>query len=333
MVKGNEHTERRSVETPELEAGRRPMMSRQEFLQVGGGAVAIGLMSGTGLAQINRLPPGTPESTGVRLRAMLARPGQPVFVAHAHDALSAQMMQAAGYEASFIGTSGVQSRWTNLPDRGVTSLEEQMRLCKYFTEAVPTYPLILDGDAGGGGPFMVRRLIHECIKVGLAGIRIDDQLLETKRTTGNSGIMVASREAAVERYQAATEARDELEPNFVIQSQMYTREAENGGLEEALARIPLYEAAGVDWVHFTRAQSREEMERGRAVATKFFGGMNGSWAQGFTTVEQYGELGLNSIWGQGPGGEVDDAVDRALAEFQSRGPEFVTASLGSTTNG
>ena len=141
------------------------------------------------------------------------------------------------------------------------------------------------------------------------------------------------REAAVERYQAATEARDELEPNFVIQSQMYTREAENGGLEEALARIPLYEAAGVDWVHFTRAQSREEMERGRAVATKFFGGMNGSWAQGFTTVEQYGELGLNSIWGQGPGGEVDDAVDRALAEFQSRGPEFVTASLGATTNG
>jgi 2-methylisocitrate lyase-like PEP mutase family enzyme len=204
---------------------------------------------------------------------------------------------------------------------------EAMRICQYFTEAVPTYPLIYDGDAGHGGPYMVKRLIPECLKVGLAGIRIDDQLIETKRTTGNSGIMVATRENAIARYQAAAEARDELEPAFVIQAQMYTREAENGGLDEALARIPLYEAAGVDWVHFTRAQSVDEIKRGRAIAKKFFGGMNGAWAKGFTTVKQYGDLGLNSIWGQGPGGEADAALRKALAEFKQRGPEFVTESL------
>jgi 2-methylisocitrate lyase-like PEP mutase family enzyme len=285
-------------------------------------------MSGTGLAQINRLPPGTPENTGKKLRSMLARPGQPVFVAHAIDALSAQLMQAAGYEASFIGTSGVQSRWTNLADRGITTMMEAIRICKYFCEAVPTYPLIIDGDAGHGGPDMVKRFIAECIKVGLGGIRIDDQRVETKRTTGNSGIMVASREDAAARYKAACEARDQLNPDFVIQAQMYTREAENGGLNEALERIPIYEEVGVDWVHFTRAQSIDEMKRGRAVAKKFFGGMNGAWAKGFTTVKHYGDLGLNSIWGQGPGREADEAVEKALAEFKSRGPEFVTESLG-----
>jgi len=323
---------RRSAEQADRESGERPMiMTRQQFLKVGAGPAAIGLMSGTGLAQINRLPPGTPVSTGKKLRSMLARPGQPVFVSHVIDGLSAQMMQAAGYEASFIGTSGVQSRWTNLADRGLTTILEAMRISLYFTQAVPTYPLILDGDAGHGGPDMVKRLIHECIKVGLAGIRIDDQMIETKRTTGNSGIMVATRENAVLRYKAASEARDELEPEFVIQAQMYTREAENGGLDEALARIPLYEEAGCDWIHFTRAQSVDEMKQGRAIAKKFFGGMNGAWAKGFTTVKHYGDLGLNSIWGQGPGGESDDAVEKALAEFKTRGPEFVTESLGNIT--
>jgi 2-methylisocitrate lyase-like PEP mutase family enzyme len=311
------------------ESDRKPMMSRQEFLQVGAGAAVVGLMTGTSIAQINRLPPGTVgASTGKKLRAMLARPGQPVFVAHAIDALSAQMMQEAGYEASFIGTSGVQSRWTNLADRGITTMMEAIRICKYFTEAVPTYPLIVDGDAGHGGPYMVKRFIAECIKAGLAGIRIDDQSVEKKRTTGNSGIIVASREDAVERYKAACDARDELDPDFVVQAQMYTREAENGGVDEALARIPLYEQAGVDWVHFTRAQNVDEMKKGRAVAKKFFGGMNGPWAKGFTTVKHYGDIGLNSIWGQGPGREADDAVDKALAEFKKRGPEFVTESLG-----
>jgi methylisocitrate lyase len=245
--------------------------------------------------------------------------------------MSAQLMLAAGYEASFIGTSGVQSRWTNLADRGLTTIMESMRICQYMTEAAPTYPLIVDGDAGHGGPDMVKRLIHECIKVGLAGIRIDDQMIETKRTTGNSGIMVATRENAFARYKAACDARNELEPDFVVQAQMYTREAENGGLDEALARIPIYEEAGVDWVHFTRAQSVDEMKKGRAIAKKFFGGMNGAWAKGFTTVKHYGDIGLNSIWGQGPGREADEAVEKALAEFKAKGPEYVTESLGSMT--
>ncbi len=196
-------------------------------------------------------------------------------------------------------------------------------------EAVPDYPLILDGDTGHGGPDMVKHLVQECIKVGLAGIRIDDQEIEKKRTTGNSGITVADREIAIARYRAAVEARNELEPAFVIEAQMYAREASNGGMQEALTRIPMYEKAGVDWVNMTRAQSVDEMKKARAVAKKYFGGMNGPWAKGFTTVKQYGDIGLNSIWGQGPGAESDKAIDQALAEFKKRGPEFVTESLAS----
>jgi 2-methylisocitrate lyase-like PEP mutase family enzyme len=307
-------------------------MSRHEFLKLtGAGAIAAGLMSSTGLAQINRLPPGTHPSNGKKLRAMLARKGQPCFVAHAIDGMSAKLMADAGYEASFIGTSGVQGRWTNLADRGLTDVGESITIFKYMVDAAPDYPMILDGDTGHGGPDMVKRLVQECIKIGLAGIRIDDQEIEKKRTTGNSGIDVVSREMAIARYKAASDARNEMEPDFVIEAQMYTREAANGGMAEALARIPMYEAAGCDWVNLTRAQSVDEMKKGRAAGKKFFGGMNGAWAKGFLTVKAYGDLGLNSIWGAGPGADVDKVVDKALAEYKKRGPEFVTESLGTVT--
>ncbi len=44
-------------------------------------------------------------------------------------------------------------------------------------------PLILDGDTGHGGPPAVKRLVQECIKIGLAGLRIDDQEIEAKTST------------------------------------------------------------------------------------------------------------------------------------------------------
>jgi len=330
MAKRNEITEKEADVRERERQGGKNTLTRQDFLKASAGFLTVSFMSGTAMAQINRLPPGTPKSMGHKLRAMLERKGQPVFVAHAIDALSAKLMYESGYEASFIGTSGVQGRWTNYADRGLTDVTESIRICKYMTEAVPDYPLILDGDTGHGGPDMVRHLIQECIKIGLAGIRIDDQEIEKKRTTGNSGITVADREVAIARYKAASDARNELEPAFVIEAQMYTREAVNGGLQEAMTRIPLYEKH-VDWVNVTRAQSLDEMKQARKISKKFLGGMNGQWAKGFTTVKQYGDVGLNSIWGEGPGGEADAAVNAALAEFKKRGADYIIESQQGAT--
>ena len=61
MAKGNESIDGKSSERLERES-ESSMMTRQQFLQVGAGALAISLVSGTGLAQINRLPPGTPAN-------------------------------------------------------------------------------------------------------------------------------------------------------------------------------------------------------------------------------------------------------------------------------
>ena len=91
---------------------------------------------------------------------------------------------------------------------------------------------------------------------GLAGVRIDDQDIEAKRGTTNSGIVVASLETVLARYQAAVDCKRELDPNFVIMAQCYVGEAVNGSYAEALHRMRQYrEVAGVDWVQFTAPRS------------------------------------------------------------------------------
>ena len=50
------------------------------------------------------------------------------------------------------------------------------------------FPVIMDGDTGHGGIMAVRRMVRECIRAGIAGVRIDDQPIEGKRRTQSAGV-------------------------------------------------------------------------------------------------------------------------------------------------
>jgi 2-methylisocitrate lyase-like PEP mutase family enzyme len=57
----------------------------------------------------------------------------------------------------------------------------------------------------------VRRLVEECVRAGLSGIRLDDQPIESKRSTQSAGIEIVPEDQAVARYRAAVETRDALD--------------------------------------------------------------------------------------------------------------------------
>lgn len=237
----------------------------------------------------------------------------------APNAFHAKIMEANGVEACFVGTSITGGNYTGLPDLGVLSMSECVEIAKWIARSVKI-PVILDGDTGHGGIMAVRRLVQECIEAGLAGLRLDDQPLEQKRRTLSAGINVVSREEAVARYRAAVDMKEELDPDFVIMSQCYARNAVAGGLTETLKRLRLYEKeAGVDWVQFEAPHSVEEIKQARKAVKGPFSAMKGLLPRALT-LEEHKALGLNAAWYTFlPDLVVKAAAWRFLRDFQRRG--------------
>jgi 2-methylisocitrate lyase-like PEP mutase family enzyme len=232
-------------------------------------------------------------------------------------------MEASGVEAAFIGTGITGGRYTGLGDTGLITATEALWIARYITGAV-SFPIILDGDTGHGGPPAVRRLVHECIRIGLAGIRLDDQEIEAKRGTQSGGISIVSAEHAVERYRAAVAARDELDPDFVVMAQCYARDADNGSMEELLNRLVLYETeGGCDWVQFESPHSVDEVRRARAEVKGPLSAMRGKLPRTLT-MEEHADLGLNVAWYTGwPSSVMMGALREALKGYQEHGADVV----------
>src|SRR3989440_5653024 len=204
-----------------------------------------------------------PKAT--RLRELLARKDRVLSVLHPPTAALARIMERAGCEAGFVGTSAVVGGYTGLADVGTATMSECVQIGKWIAGAVE-FPVILDGDTGHGGIMAVRRLVRECSEAGLAGVRLDDQPIEGKRRTQSAGVEVVPLEQAIARYRAAVDMRNELDPSFVVMAQCYARDATNGGLDACLERLRAYERdAGVDWVQFESPHREEEIRKARAL--------------------------------------------------------------------
>jgi len=230
-----------------------------------------------------------------KLRQLLRRKNKVLAVLGAPNAFHAKIMEANGVEACFVGTSITGGNYTGLPDLGVLSMTECVAIAKWIARSVKI-PVILDGDTGHGGIMAVRRLARESIEAGLAGLRLDDQPLEQKRRTLSAGISIVSREEAIARYRAAVDAKNEIDPDFVIMAQCYARNAVNGGMAETLKRLRLYEMkAGVDWVQFEAPHSVQEIERARKAVKGPFSAMKGQLPRALTLAE-HGALKLNAAW-------------------------------------
>jgi 2,3-dimethylmalate lyase len=230
-----------------------------------------------------------------RLQQLIHRTDRVLAVLHAPSAAHARLMEAAGAEVAFVGTSGVVGAYTGMADVGVATMTECVTIAGWIARSV-RFPVIIDGDTGHGGIMAVRRLVAESIRAGLAGVRIDDQPIERKRSTQDAGLEVVPLEVAIARYRAAVDMKNELDPDFVIMAQCYARDAANGGLEECLQRLRAYEeVGGVDWVQFESPHAVEEIQQARAAVTGPFSFMRGKLPR-YLSFEEHRALGVYIAW-------------------------------------
>src|SRR5438046_125452 len=171
-----------------------------------------------------------------RLRQLINRTDRVLSVLHPPNAACARIMEQAGCEVGFVGTGGVVGGYTGMADVGTLSMPECITIASWIAQAV-RFPVMLDGDTGHGGIMAVRRMVRECIRAGIAGVRIDDQPIEGKRRTQSDGVTVVPLDQAVARYRAAVDMRNEIDPDFIIMAQCYARDADNSSLDDAIARM------------------------------------------------------------------------------------------------
>ena len=254
-----------------------------------------------------------------RLRELLARRERVLVVLHPPTAALARIMDQAGCEAGFVGTSAVVGGYTGLADVGTATMSECVQIGKWIAGAVE-FPVILDGDTGHGGTMAVRRLVRECIEAGLAGVRIDDQPIEGKRRTQSAGVQVVPLEQAVARYRAAVDMRNELDHGFVVMAQCYARDAANSSLVDCIARLKAYkEDAKVDWVQLESPHSLDEIKQARAAVKGPFSFMKGKLPR-YLSLDEHRQLGVHIAWFPGFTHHVLwAAMWDFMTDFQARG--------------
>lgn len=173
--------------------------------------------------------------------------------------IHAQMAQHAGFEA-FQLSGAFTAFWAfGMPDAGLLTLTEMVDAARRVVHAVDI-PIYADADTGYGGPINVQRTVQEYIHAGVAGIHIEDQV-NPKKAGGQAGIAIVSDEEAIGRLNAAADARDALDPDFVLVARTDGYGTADGGLEEAIRRGQLYaEQTGADVIFYEGLKTWDEVE-------------------------------------------------------------------------
>ncbi len=201
-------------------------------------------------------PRGNP---GARLRELLQGP-DPVLAPGAYDALSARLVEEAGFPCVYMTGFGSSASLLWQPDVGLLGMAEMVDNAHRIAAAVEV-PVIADADTGYGGPINVVRTVREYERAGVAAIHLEDQVMP-KRCGHLEGKQVVPYQEMVARLRAAVDARGSSDLVLIARTDARATE----GLESALDRARRYHEAGADVLFIEAPQDEGEVE---AVAAAF----------------------------------------------------------------
>jgi 2-methylisocitrate lyase-like PEP mutase family enzyme len=193
-------------------------------------------------------------SRSAALRARLAEP-RLLVAPGAVDALTARVIQDAGFEAVYVTGAGYANAGFGVPDLGLTTLTEIVTHVGRIADAVAV-PVIADADTGYGGPLNVVRTVRELERAGAAAIQLEDQV-SPKRCGHFAGTEVIPTIEMVRKIEAAVYAR--RDPDLVLIARTDARATE--GFAAAVERGRAYAAAGADVVFVEAPRTVEELRQ------------------------------------------------------------------------
>ena len=188
-----------------------------------------------------------------RLRALVAE-RRGLVVPGAYDAVSARLVEQAGFPAVYMTGFGVSAARLGLPDLGFAGLAEMVDQARSLVSAV-SIPLVADADTGYGNALQVRRTVQQYELAGVAGLHLEDQAAP-KRCGHLAGKQVVPVDEFVGRIRAAVEARSD--PDLLIIAR--TDAIGVTGFADAVERAAAAADAGADVLFVEAPSSEAEIE-------------------------------------------------------------------------
>lgn len=171
-----------------------------------------------------------------------------------YDPISARIAEGLGFEVGMFAGSVASMTVLGAPDLIVLTLSEFAGQV-YRINRAGNLPLLVDADHGYGNALNVKRTVEELETAGVAALTIEDtDLPQPFGTVGQTRLL--SVEEGVGKMKAALAGRQD--PSLAIAGR--TSALAVSGVEDAVARVRAYEAAGVDAVFLVGVKTRDQLE-------------------------------------------------------------------------
>jgi 2,3-dimethylmalate lyase len=205
----------------------------------------------------------------------------------AYDALSALLIEQAGFEAIYLTGNGQAASMLGLPDVGLITLTEMAERVRCI-RAVTTVPLIADADVGYGSLINVRRTMRELEAAGAGAVQFEDQV-SPKKCGHELGRTIVTIDEMARRLRAAVEGRRNPDTLIIARTDART----SHGLAEAIRRGRAYAQAGADIIFVESPESEAELhDVASSLPVPTLANMVETGRSPYLSAERLGELGF-----------------------------------------
>jgi 2-methylisocitrate lyase-like PEP mutase family enzyme len=181
----------------------------------------------------------------------------------AHDALTAKLIERAGFAAYQVGGFALDGARFAQPDIDLTRFGEKSNAVHEII-AASDLPVLVDADDGYGDVKNITHTVRIYEDMGVSAMFIEDQK-PPKRCGHMAGKEVSPPEQMAQKVRAAVAARRNKDTMFIIAR---TDAVEPNGLDDALGRGELYLKAGADALYVEAEHDEKQLAR---VAREFRG--------------------------------------------------------------
>jgi 2-methylisocitrate lyase-like PEP mutase family enzyme len=170
----------------------------------------------------------------------LLKKGKTVWASGAYDALSARLIEEAGFDAILSSGFGISASHLGQPDAEIYTMTENLNVVRLMVDVVDK-PIIADTDTGYGNAINVLRTVREFERAGVAAVIFEDQIAPKRCPACVETVNVIPIDEAAGKIRAAVEAK--TDPDLII---IARTDAKN--VDEAIIRAKAYVEAGADVV-------------------------------------------------------------------------------------